>query len=256
MELQIILPWAFFGAITAGIWAAMSFFAGAKSRASERLDELRDPTLRNRDGADGEKQNGMGAMLGKAAPTLSKVVQPKTELEVSELKVRLANAGLNSPNAPQIYLALKVALLLGGMVLAGGFGLAKWGMTQNGITALIIGGGFGFYCPEIGLWFLRRGRQEKIFLQLPDALDLLVVCVEAGLGLDAGMRRVRWADHDARYFTTWASAPVSTTCEPWPRFLFRPISSALRSPKRSAFNPTTCASNDARWPKKRLNRRR
>jgi tight adherence protein C len=190
MELQTILPWAFFGAITTGIWAAMSFFAGSKSRANERLDELRDPTLRNRDGADGEKLNGMGAMLEKAAPTLSKVVQPKTELEVSELKVRLANAGFNSPNAPQIYLALKVALLLGGLVLAGGFGLAKWGMTQNGITALIIGGGFGFYCPEIGLWFLRRGRQEKIFLQLPDALDLLVVCVEAGLGLDAGMRRV------------------------------------------------------------------
>ena len=38
--------------------------------------------------------------------------------------------------------------------------------------------------------FIKRGRQEKIFLQLPDTLDLLVVCVEAGLGLDAGMRRV------------------------------------------------------------------
>jgi tight adherence protein C len=37
---------------------------------------------------------------------------------------------------------------------------------------------------------LRKARQEKIFLSLPDALDLLVVCVEAGLGLDAGMRRV------------------------------------------------------------------
>ena len=37
---------------------------------------------------------------------------------------------------------------------------------------------------------MAAGRKEKIFLQLPDALDLLVVCVEAGLGLDAGMRRV------------------------------------------------------------------
>ncbi|MGH7201908.1 MAG: type II secretion system F family protein, partial [Planctomycetaceae bacterium] len=47
-----------------------------------------------------------------------------------------------------------------------------------------------FYLPEIGLRLLMRSRQEKVFLGLPDALDLLVVCVEAGLGLDAGMRRV------------------------------------------------------------------
>ncbi len=50
--------------------------------------------------------------------------------------------------------------------------------------------GIGFYLPELGLTLLRSGRQKKIFLQLPDALDLLVVCVEAGLGLDAAMRRV------------------------------------------------------------------
>ena len=40
------------------------------------------------------------------------------------------------------------------------------------------------------LWYLRSKRQEEIFLTLPDALDLLVVCVESGLGLDAAMRKV------------------------------------------------------------------
>ena len=48
----------------------------------------------------------------------------------------------------------------------------------------------GFYIPEVILTLMKMSRQQKIFLQLPDALDLLVVCVEAGLGLDAGMRRV------------------------------------------------------------------
>src|SRR5260370_7630875 len=42
----------------------------------------------------------------------------------------------------------------------------------------------------MGLWWLRRKRQQEIFLTLPDALDLLVVCVESGLGLDAAMRKV------------------------------------------------------------------
>jgi tight adherence protein C len=48
----------------------------------------------------------------------------------------------------------------------------------------------GFNQPSIVLWWIRRKRQEAIFLGLPDALDLLVVCVESGLGLDAAMRRV------------------------------------------------------------------
>jgi len=50
--------------------------------------------------------------------------------------------------------------------------------------------GFGFYLPAMILWYIRSKRQEEIFLTLPDALDLLVVCVESGLGLDAAMRKV------------------------------------------------------------------
>ena len=56
--------------------------------------------------------------------------------------------------------------------------------------SLVMGGGAGFYIPELVLTLLKSSRQQKIFRQLPDALDLLVVCVEAGLGLDAGMRRI------------------------------------------------------------------
>ena len=48
----------------------------------------------------------------------------------------------------------------------------------------------GFYLPSMALWWLRKKRQQEIFLTLPDALDLLVVCVESGLGLDAALRKV------------------------------------------------------------------
>src|SRR5439155_18934946 len=50
--------------------------------------------------------------------------------------------------------------------------------------------GLGFYLPTIILWWIRLSRQLAIFLSLPDALDLLVVCVESGLGLDAARRKV------------------------------------------------------------------
>jgi tight adherence protein C len=188
MDFSPILPWAIFGAISIGAWGLFSFFASRSSRAQERLDELRDPRLRQRDNAS--TKTGVGAMLERAAPALSKALEPKTELEANELKVRLANAGFNSPNAPQLFLALKVALLLFGAVSGAGFGLASWGLSRNGLSSIVIAGGAGFYIPEAVIWYLRKARQSKIFLCLPDALDLLVVCVEAGLGLDAGMRRV------------------------------------------------------------------
>ena len=50
--------------------------------------------------------------------------------------------------------------------------------------------GVGFYLPGIVVGNIKKKRSEAIFLGLPDALDLMVVCVEAGLGLDAAMRRV------------------------------------------------------------------
>ncbi|MEQ1906033.1 MAG: type II secretion system F family protein, partial [Pirellulaceae bacterium] len=54
----------------------------------------------------------------------------------------------------------------------------------------IVSAGAGMFLPEMVLSFIVSGRKQKVFLGLPDALDLMVVCVEAGLGLDQAMRRV------------------------------------------------------------------
>lgn len=191
LDLTTLLPWATFGAISCGMWATLSWFSGKTNRASERLDEFNNPQLRGllRD-KDQSAKAQLGKMLEKAAPALSASLQPKNALEQSVLKVRLANAGYNSPNAPSIYLAIKFILMLVGAAAGTTIGLSFYGFKQNGLAAIVIGAGVGFYLPEIVLTFIKRGRQEKIFLSLPDVLDLLVVCVEAGLGLDAGMRRV------------------------------------------------------------------
>lgn len=191
MNFAQLLPWAVFAGFGCGAWALMNYLANRNSRADERLEELRNPLLRGKGRTEDPKaQSGVGNMMEKAAPALSRALQPKSELEQSKLKVSLANAGFNSPYASEWYLAIKFASLIGGLVLGGGYGLAAWGMTRNGIFSIVIGGGLGFYLPGIIMFFLKKGRQEKIFLSLPDALDLLVVCVESGLGLDAGLRRV------------------------------------------------------------------
>jgi tight adherence protein C len=193
MDLVSLLPWAVFAAFACGAWAVINYLANKNSRADERLEELRNPLVRGKDkekSDDPRAQSGVGTMMERAAPTLSKALQPKSELEQSKLKVSLANAGFNSPYAAEWYLAIKFAALISTFLIGSIIGLAQWGLTRNGIFAAVLSGGLGFYAPEITLYFLRKKRQEKIFLSLPDALDLLVVCVESGLGLDAGMRRV------------------------------------------------------------------
>ncbi len=186
----MVIPWipiVVFVAITFGVWALLSVFSKKESRASERLDVLRDPRKR---GVELEKANSMGQALQKAAPALSKALGSKTELEQNKLKLRLANAGFRSQHAATIFLAIKTVSLGFGAVIGGGYGIWKSGLTIDGLQPFVLSAGLAFYLPEITLALMRRSRMQKIFLQLPDCLDLLVVCVEAGLGLDAAMRKV------------------------------------------------------------------
>ena len=186
MNFEQLLPWAVFGGIACVVWALSTMFSSNSSRAAQRLEELRDPGRR----ASLSEKNGVESLVEKTAPKLSKALEPTTELEQNNLKIRLSNAGYSGPNAPHLFLALKVAIALLGVLIGTGYGAASWGMGKNSLYALVVGGALGFYLPEIVLWVMIRSRKEKIFLSMPDALDLLVVCVEAGLGLDAGMRRV------------------------------------------------------------------
>ncbi|MEZ6035730.1 MAG: type II secretion system F family protein [Planctomycetaceae bacterium] len=195
MDLETLLPVISFIAITTGMWGLWSIFNKKSSRATERLDEWRDPFARQKreSGAGGGSGGGgssVGAMFNKAAPALSKALESKNELEQSNLKIRLANAGFSRQEAPRNFLAIKVISLGVGLFIGGSYGFYVSGFARDSWMSLVIGGGIGFFIPEIALTFLKWGRQEKIFLQLPDALDLLVVCVEAGLGLDSAMRRV------------------------------------------------------------------
>ena len=189
MNIIQILPWAIFGCITCVVLVLISTLSTRKSRTMERLEELRDPLLRDKD-RSAKGITGVAAALEKAAPSISQAMAPTSEIERNKLKMRLANAGYNNQNAASLFLTIKVIALVIGAIFGGGVGVGMYGLKMDSLTALLVGSGAGLFVPEVLLGMAKKGRQEKIFLQLPDALDLLVVCVEAGLGLDAGMRRV------------------------------------------------------------------
>jgi tight adherence protein C len=183
---------AIFGAFAAVAWWVLDLMSRQKPRAEQRLDEYREPGSRKGDNSR-DKAKGTGTMakaLAKASPALSAPLKPKSDADVNKTREKLNMSGFRSENAPQTYWALKVLALGAGFLLGGGTLAFTHGVNVDSLTYTGIISGVCFYLPEVGLWLIKRRRQDNIFYGLPDALDLMVVCVEAGLGLDQAMRKV------------------------------------------------------------------
>ena len=171
-------------------WGAMTLLTREKSHAEERLDRLG----RSRSSSDldtgGAEDKIRFSGLKEAISSLGGAMEPHSELEKNQLKVKLANAGFRAESAPMVYHGIRMVCLGLCLLPALAFFLLKDGFSIKAFQYIVIFGGLGFYLPQVGLWYLRSKRQKEIFLTLPDALDLLVVCVESGLGLDAALRKV------------------------------------------------------------------
>jgi tight adherence protein C len=183
---------AIFGAAAAGAWWLLDFFGSRKPRAEERLEEIRDPNSRKLDLLRDKKgkSNAMAKVLEKASPALAKPLQPKTSEEFSKARLKLNQAGFRGETSPEVYWSLKMIGLVVGFVVGGGAMVFTKGLNIDSLTYAGAIGGVMFFLPEIVLRFITKTRQDNIFYGLPDALDLMVVCVEAGLGLDQAMRKV------------------------------------------------------------------
>jgi tight adherence protein C len=112
-------------------------------------------------------------------------VLPRSQAEVSVALQRLQRAGFRDESADKIFYGSKVLapLLLCFLILVTGLG------AYGGIFMYILALGVGFLAPDF--WLGRRitKRQSAIRRGLPDVLDLLVICIEAGLSLDQGTAR-------------------------------------------------------------------
>ena len=192
LSLETLLPYLVFLSITLAVWAILSAFGDRNHGAEERLHRIMNPA-RGRKEAEAlvaHRQEKFQQQVAKAANKLGQSLRPSDEQELGKVRLKLLNAGLRQENAVAVFFGIKLILMLLGLGIAFPIVALKYGMTRNAMTMTVMAGGLGFYLPGMVVDSRKKKRAEGIFLGLPDALDLMVVCVEAGLGLDAAMRRV------------------------------------------------------------------
>jgi tight adherence protein C len=192
LGVQDLIPLLVFAGVVIAIFAVMNILAERNSRSQERLQRFSRPVslAEIEDPARLAKKSERLQAVADLAASISQPLMPQSELEQSALRVKLANAGFRSESAPAVYSGLRVASVIFFTLVGLAIFLPKED-TLMGKGKWIVGFAvFGFYLPSLVLWRLRKKRQQEIFLTLPDALDLMVVCVESGLGLDAAMRKV------------------------------------------------------------------
>ncbi len=189
-----ILPFAVFGAIAIGAWAISDSLFNKTSKSDERLMLIKQRPGDHQADKKGKESSrttdGITRLLAKASPALGDVLKPTKAVEVNKQKHKLDEAGFRGEQAPLMFNTLKMVMAIIGFVLGGGGALLLNGMNLWTLTYTLIFTGVFLFIPEIVLSLIAKSRKQKVFLGLPDALDLMVVCVEAGLGLDQAMRKV------------------------------------------------------------------
>jgi tight adherence protein C len=174
-----ILPILVFLAVFSASIAMLVWFAPSRTQQRVRAMQQRP-----------DNPNWLETVAELAGP-FARLSTPDGDWESSPLRIRFLQAGVRNPDARLVYFAAKTVLplLFGALAYVsmralnhpGGLGLFAWPV----FAALV-----GCYLPNIWLALAMRRRKREIFENFPDAADLMLVCVEAGMGLDAALSRV------------------------------------------------------------------
>lgn len=164
-----------------------------KTQIMDKIDQYSAPrssqgASQNAEGFFADTRQSFVNLIAKLAP----YARPKDEKEVGYRMKKLIMAGYSNRHASAIFYGLKILLaILLPVILYLALIFSRVVMSNLMLTTLLMGAALvGFYAPEWWVDAAISRRQLKIQQSFPDALDLMVVCVEAGMGLDQAIKRI------------------------------------------------------------------
>ena len=174
-----LFPFLVFLAVTLALAGLVIWFT--PTRTEERVRAL---------APQGDKSAWTETMVRLVGP-FAQLSSPTADGEATPMRLRFLQAGIRQPDAPLIYFGLKTLLPLAFATLA--YLVLRAAGTSSTMELLFKVMAVALaanYLPNLVLWLATRDRRREIFENFPDAADLMLVCVEAGMGLDAAITKV------------------------------------------------------------------
>jgi tight adherence protein C len=183
----LVIVFLFIAGIT---FAVMRLFAARPTQI--RLDKLASNKARTEIEIETNEYDEWERSVSKIVKPFASLSLPSEGWEKSHLRTRFMNAGYRAQSLPIFYFGSKtlLAIILPGLLFAF-VGMSRFEFDVNSIWMfLFLMAAIGYYLPNLILSRKIFVRKRDLFENFPDAIDLMTVCVEAGLGLDAAMNKV------------------------------------------------------------------
>ena len=171
-----------FTSLALGVMSVYWLFSREQGTLAARLESM-DPSLAL------VENNPMTTMAERVAEPLNRIV-PISAIEAAKLQKQLMQAGYRSSDAPMAFHAIQVSLVIAMPSIVMTLYFILGGNLNPYLIWSLLGSALGFYLPRRILKSKIASRQQRITWGLADTLDLMVVAVEAGLGLNAALNRV------------------------------------------------------------------
>src|SRR5438552_12197355 len=181
MDESLIIPLCVAGSVALLVFVVTRLVAGNKDvRITRRLGEI------NPSASEQERGRQAESLSSKVLLASSSLFTPKGREKQSKLRRQLGQAGIYSASATRLVAGAKALSLFAGL----GVGYLAGQYFNNILLGVSLGGLLGYVLPTFWLLQKIKNTKKQLNLSLPDALDLMVVCIEAGLTVDAAMQRV------------------------------------------------------------------
>jgi tight adherence protein C len=171
-----------FSCLALGVMSVYLVFSKPTSTVTARLETM-DPALAL------VENSPLTAMAERVADPINRIV-PISAVEAAKLQKQLLQAGYRSPDAPAAFRATQIVMVIAFPTMVATICFLLDRPLNNFIIWGLFGAAAGFYLPKYYLLKKTQARKRRITWGLADAMDLMVVAVEAGLGLNAALNRV------------------------------------------------------------------